>query len=448
MKISKVVFSIMIVGVLSASTAFSQDTVQQPTSALPTAFENLANTEFDNSDYYTQDSESVSHSIAHEGTSCDSCGSSDCGGGCGRSLDLGSRLGCCDLGEPWSLWDQVACDSCINVGMWTQMGYHDEGNGLTNNHPDRLNLHQQYIYIEKEAHSDGCCWDWGFRFDAMYGVDGDRMQAFGSDAGDWDFMHGYDHGIYGWALPQFYGEFAYNRLNLIAGHFYSPSGYERATAPDNFFYSHSMSHSLTTPITYTGVLATYDWREGIELVGGYSSGWDVGFSQFGGGNNFFGGFIIDVNECLSFTYIVNGGDFGRRSLDDEKSYSHNIVVDWQINDRWNYVLESSALRIEEQGEDNVGITNYLFYDYSDCLAFGARVEWWKGDSVTNGGTGYTYGGRIPALTNGSSSYYGAAFGVNYRPCANIVIRPEVRRDWAPFAGYDETTFAVDFVATY
>ncbi len=447
MKISEAVYAILAVGTLSVSMAVAQSTVQQPTSALPAAFENLTNAEFDSGSYYMQDSEAISHTAAHasghEGDSCGSCGNDSCGG-CGLNLNLGSRLGCCDLGEPWSAWDQIACDSCIDVGMWTQLGYHDEGNGLYNDNPDGLKLQQQYLYVEKKAHGGSCCWDWGFRVDVMYGTDGNQMQSFGNDPGEWDFMHGYDHGIYAWALPQFYAELAYNNLNLIMGHFYSPAGYERATAPDNFFYSHSMGHTLTSPRTYTGVMATFQYTDCIELIGGYSSGWDVGFNQFAGGNNFFGGFAIDVSESLTFTYIVSGGDFGERSRDDEKSYEHNIVIDLDICNDWNYVLESTALRIEEQGEDNVSIANYLFYNYSDCLAFGVRAEWWKGDAVTN----YTYGGRIPTIVDGTHSYYEAAFGVNYRPIANLVIRPEIRQDWSPSNNYDESIFAVDFIATY
>ena len=447
MKLTKMALMITVAGLLSAQAVFAQDVVRQPSSVLPIAFENVNNMEFDQGSYYSQDADAISESnivLGDEaGAACDSCG----GGGCGRcwDFDLRNRLQCCEIGEPWSLWDEYGpCDPCINIGMWTQLGWHDEGNGLFNNHPDRFNLHQQYLYIEKVAQGGQCCLDWGFRFDVMYGVDGDLAQSFGNDAGEWDFLHGYDHGIYAWAIPQMYAELAYNRFHVKLGHFYTPAGYEVVTAPGNFFYSHAITHVLSEPFTHTGSLVTYQWDTCTEVYAGHSFGWDTGFNQFAGGNSFMGGFSRKINDDITFTYIANVGDFGRRSLDDEKSYAHSVVIDVKLNDCWTYVLSSDALRIEEQGEDNLSWANYLFYNYSDCLSFGTRLEWWKGDAVTN----YTYGGRIPAVPAGSHSYYEWTFGANYKPCANIVLRPEVRYDWAPFASYDQTIFAFDVVMTY
>ncbi len=447
MKLTKMALMITVAGLFSAQAVFAQNGVRQPSSVLPIAFENVNNMEFDHGSYYSQDAGTISESnivLGDEaGAACDSCG----GGGCDRcwDLDLRNRFSCCEIGEPWSLWDNYGpCDPCINIGMWSQFGWTDESNGLFNNSPDRFNLHQQYLFIEKAAQGGQCCLDWGFRVDVMYGIDAQDTQAFGNDAGEWDFQNGYDHGIYGWALPQFYGEIAYNNLNLKFGHFYTPSGYEVVMAPGNFFYSHAITHVLSEPFTHNGLLATYQWDECTEVYGGWSTGWDTAFNQFAGGNSGIGGFARQINEDVKLTYIANFGDFGRRSLDDEKSYAHSIILDMKLNDCWTYVIESDYLFIEEQGEDNVSIVNYLFYDYSPCLSFGARVEWWKGDAVTN----YTFGGQIPALTGGTHSYYEATFGVNYKPCANLTLRPEVRQDWAPFAGYDQTILGFDVIATY
>jgi outer membrane scaffolding protein for murein synthesis (MipA/OmpV family) len=38
--------------------------------------------------------------------------------------------------------------------------------------------------------------------------------------------------------------------------------------------------------------------------------------------------------------------------------------------------------------------------------------------------------------------------VNYRPQANIIVRPEVRIDWSPAADYDESYFGVDAIVTF
>ena len=132
---------------------------------------------------------------------CDSCCSSSCCG-CG----LGSLFDCC-LGDEFKVGSMLFDDcSQWSIGGWTQLGYHDESNGLFNSHPGKLNLHQQWLYLERTARPTCCSIDWGFRADLMYGVDGADTQAFGNtvdgngDPRGWDT--GWNHEIYGWALRQ------------------------------------------------------------------------------------------------------------------------------------------------------------------------------------------------------------------------------------------------------
>jgi len=62
--------------------------------------------------------------------------------------------------------------------------------------------------------------------------------------------------------------------------------------------------------------------------------------------------------------------------------------------------------------DSTGFINYLFYDVTDKVKAGTRVEWWKADGV---------------------SYYTWTYGVNFKPTNCLTIRPEVRHMWAPGA---------------
>ena len=119
-----------------------------------------------------------------------------------------------------------------------QGGLHDgqtplstqHGDGLAfNDVPDRFNMHQMWMYAAKEADGSRGL-DWGFRADMMYGTDAQKTQAFGQNRG-WDTD--WDHGVYGWALPQAYVELASGDFSVIAGHFYTIVGYEVVPAPDN-----------------------------------------------------------------------------------------------------------------------------------------------------------------------------------------------------------------------
>src|SRR5690606_28962718 len=121
-----------------------------------------------------------------------------------------------------------------------------------------------WLFAERVAANNGN-WGLGGRIDAIYGVDAQKMQAFGNpgagirNSGSFDAS--WDNGIYGWALPQLYGEVANDELSIKVGHFFTPIGYEVLPSTGNFFYTHSYTMFNSEPFTHTGALATY---KGIE----------------------------------------------------------------------------------------------------------------------------------------------------------------------------------------
>ena len=66
-----------------------------------------------------------------------------------------------------------------------------------------------------------------------------------------------------------------------------------------------------------------------------------------------------------------------------------------------------------------GINQYFFYTLSSCYKAGLRLEWFDDAD----------GARVLGST-GSTNYYSITAGLNYTPNANIMIRPEIRYDWA------------------
>ncbi|MCG8346097.1 MAG: porin, partial [Chlorobiales bacterium] len=270
----------------------------------------------------------------------------------------------------------------------------------------------------------------GFRADMMYGTDAQKTQAFGQPTG-WDTE--WDNGVYGWAIPQAYLELARGDFSVKAGHFYTLVGYEVVTAPDNFFYSHAFTMFNSEPFTHTGVLATYTGSDLAEFYAGYTLGWDTGFDRYSqngtSGSNWLGGFSTDLTNDITMTYISTFGDFGRRNdpvasgyptaitAGADLAYSHSLVFDVQLNNCMNYVLQSDLVSIDEVDHEQVGINQYLFYTINDCWTAGARFEWFDDED----------GQRV--VTNAVGDYYALTLGLNYRPNANLVIRPEIRWDW-------------------
>ncbi|MEM9645375.1 MAG: porin, partial [Planctomycetota bacterium] len=362
---------------------------------------------------------------------CDSA--AGCGGGLGGCVLPGLCGGDCDLGDPHSLFDGCACG--IEIGGWASIGYHSAALPLFNSRPEEVQLHQAWVYAEKALDtSDG--FDIGGRFDIMYGTDSQDTQVFGIDDDHWD--NGWDNGNdYGFALPQLYVEAGYGDLSVKAGHFYTIIGWEVVGAPDNFFYSHAYTMYNSEPFTHTGALATYNASDDVSVFGGYVFGWDSGFED--NGDAFLGGVSVGLTDEVSLTYATVAGRFADNLNGDEQGYMHSLVADVAVTDNLQYILQSDYLDTQDSNSalvrNTIGVNNYLIYTVSDCLALGTRFEWYDQEGV------YSAEGDI----------YAATFGVNYKPHANVLVRPEIRFDWDDNQvagledGDEQTTFGIDTI---
>lgn len=389
------------------------------------------------------------------------CGNTCFDGGCdslygGGGLGLG--LGDCCLGDPFRLFGEH-CD--WNAGGWTQLGYHSQDSfGRLNTRPDEVQLQQQWFYLENIA--DGSCGlDFGGRIDYVYGTDAQDTQAFGDDNG---YDTGWDRGGrdgYGHALPQLYGEVAYGDLSVKVGHFFTILGYEVVPAPDNFFYSHAYTMFNSRPFTHTGALATLTPSDDVTLWSGYTLGWDSGFND--NGDAYLGGASVRMSEDVRFTLTHTFGRFNEDFDENrgvvglgrnEHGYMQSAIFDVQLTERLKYVFWNDYIRSEDQNgndlRDAIAITQYLLYRVNDCLSYGGRFEWYNVDSIDR-----------PGGFGDNNDIYDLTLGLNYRPHANLVFRPEVRWDWDKdgnglFNGTpineqgdaSQTTFGMDAILTY
>jgi hypothetical protein len=151
-------------------------------------------------------------------------------------------------------------------------------------------------------------------------------------------------------------------------------------------------------------------------------------------------------DDVTVTYISTAGNFGLRTA-GESGYSQSVVAVADLSDKTQYVLQSDWIDAngyyDDPGFDNqeYGINQYLFYTLSDCWKLGGRMEWWKSN----------------AITGESASFYELTGGVNYKPHANVVVRPEIRYNWAPGEeaasaaigdDFNNTVFGIDAIFTF
>lgn len=381
----------------------------------------------------------------------------------------------------------------INLGGWSQVGVTYNATAPNNNfngpvtfgdRSGEVQLNQLYLFLQKAVATEGDNWSFGGRFDFMFGTDSIFTQAYGVPTFDvntgqplrrstWDlnFLHNRTR-FYDIALPQLYLE-AYvpigNGLNVKAGHFYTPIGYEVVTAPDNFFYSKPYTFQYGEPFTHTGVMANYSFDQNWStiagvLTGSATGGWDGGWDQqLGNWNGLLGGTWTSDDKATSLNVTGTYGGTSEHSSQGWGIYSivgkHNLMESLHLVVQHDHGFANGVLLGNGTHKDAqwYGVNTYLMYDILDNLGVGVRGEWFRDQdgfrvcspgrvaAATNvDGSGNTYNfaystAATPALpTCSPASWYAFTVGMNYKPLKWLNLRPNIRYDWV-----DGTQFSGD-----
>jgi len=130
---------------------------------------------------------------------------------------------------------------------------------------------------------------------------------------------------------------------------------------------------------------------------------------------------------------------------------NSLVLQWNLSEKFTYILQHDLGTIKGVTNSQwYGINQYFQYELSDSWAAGMRVEWFRDDD----GTRISFNG--PAVGN----YYELTWGLNWKPHANVIVRPEIRYDWfdgiaaagdLPFndgGASDQFSGGFDFIVTF
>lgn len=361
---------------------------------------------------------------------------------------------------------------------------------------NRFQLNQLNLFIERSVDTKTSNWSLGGRFDFLFGTDAIYTQAFGisafdentgepSDRGNWDLnLCCKSTRTYGIALPQAYLEAHVpvgNGLNVKAGHFYTPLGYESVPAPDNFFYTRAYILNSGEPFTHTGFLGTYtidkNWTiQGAATTGSATGGWDGGFDKqldnWGGLAN------LSWNSDDKRTIMALGGTYGQTAV-NEPWMMYSVVLQHWLTPKMHGVLQhthgwAADINLPE-GIRNAAwysINTHLTYDLQKNLSIGIRAErfhdrnGWRVFSPYRilsamNNKGVSYAGNIP-FVSAPADYYAVTLGMNWKPAMhwnkgwkpmrNLNIRKNIRYDrtdsidmaFHPFDGKkDQWLFSLD-----
>lgn len=343
----------------------------------------------------------------------------------------------------------------IRMGGWLDQGFTGNPQKPANksNLPvtfnDRSNeyqMNQLYLFMERPVDFGGDEMDWGFRGDLLYGTDYFYTTATGLEtntdgSAHWNSSNGPrtnggdTYAMYGLAMPQLYAELYIPWLSGVsvkAGHFYTPIGYEKVTAPDNFFYSHSYTMQYGEPFTHTGVLATFQVSDQLQLLAGVARGWDAWEDPDDDAELLAGIGWTSSNEETSVNVALSSGDQDNNASATANRTIISFVLSHEFSDCLTYVFQSD-FGIQDNGRINnqfqvvpakwYSINQYLYYDVSETLAWGARFEWFRDQD-------FSRVLQLPAPIAEGGNYFELTVGANWRPHPCVTVRPELRFDWS------------------
>ena len=371
--------------------------------------------------------------------------------------------------KPWKMpQPRVFQHLGIDMGGWIQQGITfnpdrpaDGFNGpmCINDRVNEYQLNQAWLYLVRPTKTDGCGWDIGGRVDMVWGTD----WRFGQNYGLEDRINGNDN-FYGWVFPQMYLEVAYNDLTVKLGHFATFTSYEVVPSPLNFFYSHTYSMSgYFDPLLVTGALTEYKLNDNWTAVNGFHRG-PFMWNDINNDLNYLGGVkYASDDKRTNVSLMVDTGDYDPAgNLNRTGVY---MVYSYKLNDKLNYAIQGTV-GADEGGAPSgetaqwYGIAQWLTWKINDRWSAGARFEGMRDDDGTK-----IYGiGNVLGSDKGwlappgfAGNFYDMTVGLNWRPNANIVFRPEVRWDWydgvgdLPFdngAESNQFTAAMDLIVTF
>lgn len=390
------------------------------------------------------------------------------------------------------------------------------GNGLNfgqlfTDHANQAQLNQMLLTANKPLDPKNPNFQWGFKLQFMYGSDARFTQYLGefnrvspgNNYGTDDVTEGsrYQMDMVEANLLLHLPYLTSGGIDLKAGQYPTPLGFEVIDPSANPFYSHSYIFQFGLPFEHTGALAVTHVSSLLDVYTGLDTGANTTFGPLGDDNGALGG-IGGVNltflggnlTVLALTHV--GPEQSTRALSPEgfnangewRAYN-DMVITYKASDKLTLTTELNWVRdaygFDDRPVNGFGAAQYASYALTDTLTLNGRLEYWRDDSnffidsyagnndpvrseqgLPLGNIVYT--GATPLSRGAGGTTIGAlTLGVTYKPnlpppVTGLLIRPEVRWDHAftdnnPFnqnivsPGKDTAnnfTFAADAVLTF
>jgi hypothetical protein len=330
--------------------------------------------------------------------------------------------------------------------------------------PNTVLLNQILLTANKPLDPKATDFDWGFKLQGMYGSDA-RYTHF---LGELDRVNPQDRNQFDiveanvlFHLPALFE----GGIDVKAGQYSTPLGFETIDPSTNPFYSHSYIFSFGLPFKHTGVLTTSHVSPMLDVYLGVDTGSNTTFGPLGENNSaaaFLGGVNLTLMDgsltVLALTHI--GPENASRALSPAGfnangyyRYFNDIVITYKSSPQLTLTTELNWIRDDfgatgfagggPSSANGFGIAEYASYTLNDNLTLNARAEVYRDDNnffvagfgANNGFDQFQKGFATPVTTARHATTYGEiTLGVTFKPAdmpapiSGLLIRPEVRYD--------------------
>jgi hypothetical protein len=245
-------------------------------------------------------------------------------------------------------------------------------------------------------------------------------------------------------------------LRIRAGKFVTLLGEEVINPTGNALYSHSYLFGFAIPFTQTGIMGEYKINDDWLVDGGITRGWNQSINDNNGDPDLLAGVTYTPQESdflKKWKFIANLSE-GPQATGDNSDW-------WTVIDLQAYYTVNDKLSVSVNGDYGDaphglapksaqwwGLAGYASYILNPMFTLNGRIEWYEDNN------GFTFG------TGTRLNAYEATVGTAIKPFPtdnlgqNLVIRPEIRFDYADKAFFDagtdhyQFTFGIDAYFTY
>lgn len=333
---------------------------------------------------------------------------------------------------------------------------------LYTDHSDGVILNQILLTVTKAVDPKATGYAFGFTGQALYGSDMRFNHFLGidtfamQDRNQISIIQGFVAAHLPW--------FTTGGVDVKAGLFTSPQGYETLDPSTSPFYSHSYTYNYSVTFNHTGIFTTTHINPTVDFLVGVDTGNQTTFGvPYGDPNGQAAGFIGFglnnlLNDKLTVVALSHIGPEQSYLIDPTANkdlrYYNDAVFTYKINDDWTSVTELNYTR-DDYGFGNGPATaysavQYFGYAYNKQVTFNLRGEVYRDSQnffvstpTDNLGIPKAEIG-LPASSftsptlfapNGTqgTTYGGITLGLSYKPdvpkpLVLVEVRPEIRYD--------------------